>query len=201
MHFGFDEDDDAIRDAVRSMLRAACPPSVVRDAWTAPPGALARDVWDQLVDMGVPALLVPEDEGGLGLDDRSLVQVLEEIGYAGVPLPVVESVVLAPTLGLPVGPLTATDLGGPHVPMAADADRLLLRGPGAAIHLVAPSDAVITPLASTDGARRLAEVRWVAADSTVACDDPDVVARAMDRGTVATAAVLVGLLRRLLDMT
>ncbi|HEX2063428.1 MAG TPA: acyl-CoA dehydrogenase family protein, partial [Acidimicrobiales bacterium] len=72
MHFGFDDDQIAFRDAVRDLLDKECPPEAVRAAWEAPVGALDRGVWDRLADMGVLATLVPEGGGGLGLDERSL---------------------------------------------------------------------------------------------------------------------------------
>jgi alkylation response protein AidB-like acyl-CoA dehydrogenase len=52
-----------------------------------------------LAELGAPALVVPEDAGGLGLDDVDLVAVLEEAGRANVPEPLLETAALAaPTL-------------------------------------------------------------------------------------------------------
>lgn len=42
-------------------------------------GSFPRDLFQGLVDLGVVALTVPEQHGGLGLDTRSYVAVLEEI--------------------------------------------------------------------------------------------------------------------------
>jgi hypothetical protein len=181
----------------------------VRAAWDAPPGALDRGVWDRLVDMGVPATLVPEGAGGLGLDERSLVLVLEEAGRAGLPHPIVESAaVAAPLLGGRAagadlgGALVASDLGGPHVACAADADVLLLHDHEAgALHLVAPGDVELAPLDAVDGARRLARVGWSPSPATLLTDDPADVALALDRGAAGTAAVLVGLGQAMLDAT
>ena len=90
MHFAFDDEQLGLRDAVRDLLAKHAAPDVVRAAWDAPPGALDRDVWERLVAMGVPATLVAEADGGLGLDERSLVLVLEEAGRAALPHPLVE---------------------------------------------------------------------------------------------------------------
>src|SRR5687768_6561772 len=124
MFFGFDDDQLAFRDAVRDLLDKQCPPEVVRAAWDAAPGELDRGVWDALTEMGVPSTLVPEDHGGLGLDERSLVLVLEETGRAGLPHPVVDTVaVAAPLLAAHdtvTGGLVVTDLAGPNVGGAAD---------------------------------------------------------------------------------
>ncbi|HEX6423302.1 MAG TPA: acyl-CoA dehydrogenase [Acidimicrobiales bacterium] len=223
MRFGFDDDLLALRDATRDLLDKECPPAVVRAAWYAPAGALDRGVWDRLAGMGVLATLVPEADDGLGLDERALVLVLEEAGRAGVPHPLVESAAVAAPLvaGGPAGAaaptpgpgpagipdahglgMVATDLGGPHVPCAADADWLLLRDTASgALHLVDPAAAVLTPVETVDRARRAATVDWQPASGSLVTDDPAAVEMALDRGAFGTAAVLVGLAQRMLDMT
>ncbi|HEX6422134.1 MAG TPA: acyl-CoA dehydrogenase family protein [Acidimicrobiales bacterium] len=220
MHFGFDDDLLALRDATRDLLDKECPPAIVRAAWDAPPGALDRGVWDRLAGTGVLATLVPEADDGLGLDERALVLVLEEAGRAGLPHPLVESAAVAAPLvagspgGRAAGPgpagvpdahglgMVTTDLGGPHVPCAADADWLLLRDPASStLHLVDPAAAVLTPVQTVDRARRAATVDWQPASGSLVTDHPAAVDLAVDRGAFGTAAVLVGLAQRMLDMT
>ena len=220
MHFGFDDDLLALRDATRDLLDKECPPATVRAAWDAPPGALDRGVWDRLAGTGVLATLVPEADDGLGLDERALVLVLEEAGRAGLPHPLVESAAVAAPLvagspgGRAAGPgpagvpdahglgMVTTDLGGPHVPCAADADWLLLRDPASGtLHLVDPAAAVLTPVQTVDRARRAATVDWQPASGSLVTDDPAAGDLAFDRGAFGTAAVLVGLAQRMLDMT
>jgi alkylation response protein AidB-like acyl-CoA dehydrogenase len=155
MRFALSDDQLAFRDAVRDLLAKECPPSVVRAAWEAPPGALDRGVWESLDAMGVLGMLVPEADGGLGLDETCLVPVLEECGRVALPHPIVETaMVAAPLLGAGEG-MVSTDLGGPLIPCALDADLLLLRHadgldarPAGAVPLV--------PAATVDGARRAA---------------------------------------------
>ncbi len=203
MHFGFDDDQLAFRDTTRELLAKECPPTTVRAAWEAPPGALDRSVWDRLGEMGVLAALVPETDGGLGLDERDLVLVLEEAGRAGLPHPLVETAAVAaplvPDLG---GAMVATDLGGPHVACAADADRLLLhdRATGA-LHLVEPGAVTLHPLDTVDRGRRAATVTWDPTPATVVARDPEAVGLAFDRGAFGAAALLVGLAQRMLDAT
>jgi len=194
--FGFDDDQLAFRDAVRDLLDKQCPPESVRAAWS---GDLDRGVWQALDEMGVTATLVPEPAGGLGLDERSLVLVLEESGRAALPHPIVDSVAVAAPLRPGAG-LVASDLGGPNVPCAADADRFLLRD-GEALHLVEPGDVELTPLETVDGARRAARVTWQSSPGTLLTDDPAAVELAFDRGALGTAAQLVGLGQRMLDLT
>ena len=217
MFFGFDDDQLAFRDAARDLFDKECPPAVVRAAWQAPAGALDRTVWDRLAEMGVPAMLVPEAGDGLGLDEEALVLVLEEAGRAALPHPLVETAaVAAPLVAAAPGPapgpagipdahglgMVTTNLGGPHVPGAADADWLLLRDDrSGALHLVDPAAVVLTPVATVDRARRAATVDWQPAPGSLVTDDPAGVGAAFDRGAFGTAALLVGLAQRMLDLT
>jgi alkylation response protein AidB-like acyl-CoA dehydrogenase len=216
VHFGFDDDQLAFRDAVRDLLDKECTPATVRAAWEAPAGDLDRGVWDRLSAMGVLATLVPEAAVGLGLDEQALVLVLEEAGRAGLPHPLVETAAVAAPLvaGDRPGPgpagaadahglgMVASDLGGPHVPCAADADWLLLRDPASgALHLVDPAATVLTPVATVDGARRPATVHWQPAPESLVTGDPAAVDLALDRGAFGAAALLVGLGQRMLDLT
>lgn len=204
MYFRFDEDQLAFRDAVRDLLDKECPPSVVRAAGEAPAGRLDRDVWDRLADMGVLAVLTPEAEGGLDLDEPSLVLLLEETGRAGLPHPVVETAAVAAALlggeRLAPGTMVTADLGGPHVPCAADADLLLLTTPKGTF-LVEPGAVTFAPVDTVDHGRRAAQVAWDPADATLLTDDPDEIALAFDRGAFGVAAQLVGLGQRMLDLT
>src|SRR3546814_20689091 len=61
--------------------------------------------------------------------------------------------VAAPLLGAGAG-MVSTDLGGPLIPCAADADVLLLRAGGGALVAVPPASVSLTPVAVTDRARR-----------------------------------------------
>jgi alkylation response protein AidB-like acyl-CoA dehydrogenase len=221
MYFGFDDEQLAFRDAVRDLLDKECGPEVVRLAWHAPPGSLSRDVWERLAQMGVLGALLPEDQGGLGLDERSLVLVLEETGRAGLPHPIVDTAMVAlPVAGRRVteqtgsAPLIATDLGGPNVACAGDADLLLLHDPGDAgappgqlpvgsLHLLDPrsDDVALEPLDTVDRARRAARVSWQPRRETLVTDDPAEVVAAHDRGALAIAAQLIGLGQRMLDVT
>lgn len=202
MRFALSPDQEAFRDAVDDLLGKACPPSVVRAAWEAPAGALDRGVWDDLAGMGVLSVLVPEAQGGLGLDETFLVPVLEACGRAALPHPVVETaMVAAPLLGPDVGMVT-TDLGGPNLPCAADADVLLLRE-GDRLLQVPTAEVAFHALDTVDRARRAARVGAGPrpGSATVASDDPTVIDVAFDRGALGTAAVLVGLAQAMLDQT
>jgi alkylation response protein AidB-like acyl-CoA dehydrogenase len=197
VRFAWTDDQLAFRDAVRELLAKQCPPSVVRAAWDAPAGDLDLGVWESLDGMGVLSVLVPEDDGGLGLDECFLVPILEEAGRVALPHPLVETAMVGAPLGLQG--VVVTDLGGPIVPCAADADVVLLRVDGA-LRSFEPDEVAVTPVATVDGARRAARVR-PQGDGHLVTDDPASVALAYDRGVLGAAAQLVGLGRAMLELT
>ena len=86
MRFQFTEDQVLFRDAVRELLEKECPAAHVRAMWESASGR-SPELWDKLVRMGVVGLTVPEEHGGLGLDEVDLVLILEETGRAAVPDP------------------------------------------------------------------------------------------------------------------
>jgi alkylation response protein AidB-like acyl-CoA dehydrogenase len=200
VRFALTEDQVAFRDAVRDLLAKECTPAIVRAAWEAPEGELDRGVWHQLEAMGVLGVLVPEADGGLGLDETYLVPVLEEAGRVALPHPIVETaMVAAPLLGVGAG-MVATDLGGPLVPCAADADVLLLRW-GHTLARVDRDAADLTAVGTVDRSRRAATVAHPGTVGEPLSEDPAVVELALDRGALGTAALLVGLGQAMLDLT
>ena len=199
MRFAWTEEQLAFRDAARDLLGKECQPAVVRAAWDAPAGALDRGVWDSLDAMGVLSILVPQLQGGLGLDDCFLVPILEESGRVALPHPIVDTAAVAAPLGV-TGRMVATDLGGPLVTCAADVDWFLLSA-GSSLVLLDAAAVEVRTEATVDRARRAGEVSWSPRDGTVVTDDPGAVARAFDRGVVGTAAQLCGLARTMLDLT
>ena len=199
MRFAFTDDQLDFRDAVRALLAKECTPDSVRAAWVAEPALLDRRAWDSLEEMGALSMLVPEAEGGLGLDFRSLVLVLEETGRAALPHPVVETAAVAAPLGVG-GRMVAASFGGGPISCAADADALLVDD-GGVLRLHTPDQIVLEPVSGIDGARRLARVTALRADGQVLTEDPAALAAAFDRGALGTAAQLIGLAQAMLDLT
>ena len=204
MRFAPTDDQLALRDAVRELLAERCPPAAVRAAWPGGSSSAVEDLWRGLVDMGVPGMLVPETGGGLGLDETDLVPMLIETGYAAVPLPVVETVAVAAPLlaeagddrlaGVLSGRIRVA-LAGPdgYVPFAGRADLVLTLTATEA--RLAPFT-IAEPVPTVDGSRAMARVDLAAAAALRG--DP---ALAADRATLGTAAQLIGLTRRMLDLT
>ena len=59
-------------------------------------GSFAQDVWQGLVELGVPGLLVSEEFGGLGMGVLDAALVAEMLGRHVVPAPYVGPIVVAP---------------------------------------------------------------------------------------------------------
>lgn len=95
MEFALSEDQRMMQDSVRKALAGESTLARVR---TAVDGALPRDdkVWATLCELGIPALLVPEEHGGLGLALLDAAVASEELGRAVAPAPFLGTAVLAP---------------------------------------------------------------------------------------------------------
>ena len=79
---------DAFRDSAKSFLADMGGPARVRRLRDATPG-FEHNVWHAIAEAGWTSILVPEDEGGLGLGVRELLAVVEEIGRRLLPEPFV----------------------------------------------------------------------------------------------------------------
>jgi alkylation response protein AidB-like acyl-CoA dehydrogenase len=105
------------------------------------------------------------------------------------------------------GAIVAVALGdSPLVSHGIDADLLIGVHPDRPGRLVAVDGTKVDGVAqpSVDGARTLATVDWAATDEVVLAEGPAadaLIARALDRGALGTAAQLLGLGNQLLDLT
>ncbi|MBV9411227.1 MAG: acyl-CoA dehydrogenase family protein, partial [Acidimicrobiia bacterium] len=90
MELEFSEDQQELRSSVRAFLDRECPMTLVRSV--VEKGAPPDELWAQMVELGWPALTIPEDFGGLGLGFIELAVVAEELGRAVAPGPFLASV-------------------------------------------------------------------------------------------------------------
>lgn len=200
MRFALSSEQRDFAASIDAALGAADIPGVVR-AWSKGDTTPGRAVWAVLADLGVTALAIPEEFGGISAHPVDLAVACERLGRWCVPGPVAESLAVAPVLlagddrcaELAAGDLVATVAMPPAVPRAVDADF-------AGLTLLADEGAVrdATPgarLESVDPSRHLYEV--TAAGSPHRAD----VARAYDFGALATAGQLVGAGQAMLDQS
>lgn len=95
MEFGLSEDQRLMQDSVNRTLEKVSPLDRVRQAAEGRED-YARDIWAALVDLGVPGMIIPEDEGGMGLKLLDAALVSEALGRHIAPVPFVASSVMAP---------------------------------------------------------------------------------------------------------
>ena len=172
MKFELTDEQTGFAEAITDLMRAADSVAVAR-AWASGDHAPGQALWKRLADLGLTALVAPEDEGGLGGTLVDLVVAFEALGHELAVGPWIESAALAPQ----VEGEMVTAAAAPLAPYAADAQvARLLSGAAGETH------------ASIDTTRTLTEV--TGAD---AFDDA-----AIDRAVLACAAQLVGAGERVL---
>ncbi|WP_027943787.1 acyl-CoA dehydrogenase family protein [Amycolatopsis taiwanensis] len=204
MDFTISLEQRQFSESLHDFLRGADTPAAAR-AWAGGDHEPGLKLWRDLGEIGVAALLVPDEFGGLGAGATDAVLAFEALGYHCVPGPVVETAVVAPTLltgddarrwlpELATGNEVATVFAPPQVPLALDADiaALTLRIGQDRVDRV---DGELEPVRSIDPTRRLFRVRGDGVPVSAAGGEP-----AVDLGTLAVAAQLLGAGRRLLDL-
>lgn len=197
MEFALDAQQRDFAASIDAALGAADLPGAVR-AWSAGDVAPGLKVWEQLANLGVTALIVPEKFDGLDASPVDLVVALERLGHWCVPGPVTESIAVAPVLlseddraaAVAAGELIVSVALPPEVPRAVNADT-------AGLVLLAGAEGVSEAQLgdrheSVDPGRALYDV--TATGQAWQAD----VARAYDFGVLATAAQLVGAAEALL---
>lgn len=199
MRFALDSEQRDFAASIDAALGSADVPGAVR-AWNSGDTAAGRAVWARLSDLGVTALAVPEESGGIGAHPVDLVVALERLGRWCVPGPVAESLSVATVLlagddraaDLASGDLIASVAMPPHVPFAVDAEF-------AGLVLLA-SDGSVTDATAAAGHRSVDPSRRLFAVSPSGHRRAADTARAFDFGALATAAQLVGAGQAMLDM-
>ena len=190
MRFAFTDDQKLFAEGLRDLLDKECTPAHVRAAWDDGAGHDFA-LWNHLAEMGVFGMLVPESAGGLGGTEVDLVLLLEELGRAAVPGPVLETAaVVAPALG------DGADRrhGGARRFAVRPARARRLGGAGARWRSCAPTARRSPP--STASTAAAASSPSTAPVEPFAYDE----ALAFDRGALAAAAYLVGLSERMIDV-
>jgi alkylation response protein AidB-like acyl-CoA dehydrogenase len=214
VRFELSDEATALRDAAAGLLAAEVTPAVIRAGWPGGDGRLAdRElplvVWRKLAALGAVGTLVAEEHGGLGLDENSLVPLLEEVGRSGLPWPAVETIaVAAPLLPRPdilAGDTVVAVRHGDLIPFGQVAEVIVARDGGTMLSF-GRNDLELIPQVTVDGSRMLARVAPAslagpARGGTVLTDDPAVTEAAWQRGVLGTSALLIGLARRMLELT
>ena len=94
LNLDFTSEQDMLRDMVRGLCSEFSPLERVRELEDDPDG-IARDLWDRFGELGLCGLMVPECDGGSGMNLIDGVVLYEELGRSLAPLPHFVSCVLA----------------------------------------------------------------------------------------------------------
>jgi alkylation response protein AidB-like acyl-CoA dehydrogenase len=104
--FDFNDDQRALRDAVRNALSGLVSVEVLQ-SMTDAGGEMPAELWTRIADLGWPGLLVADEYGGLALGLVDMTVVMEEMGKVPLPGPFFSSAVFAT---LAANRLEATEL-------------------------------------------------------------------------------------------
>jgi alkylation response protein AidB-like acyl-CoA dehydrogenase len=220
MDFTFTDDQLTFREAVSRFLMTEAAPERLREIWDTDSGR-SPELRKNIAEQGLTALSVPEDCGGLGMDDIAWALMTQELGYYALPDSLADAAYVAAGLitALPAGTASREEwlsriaegsiriaVGHPVNPLVADANpaNLLLLAHGDEVHAVPREQVEVEPNPSIDLSRRLARVRWTPATATLIADGETgraLWAHTLNRGVLSAAGQLLGLAQRMLDLS
>ncbi|HEY1227629.1 MAG TPA: acyl-CoA dehydrogenase family protein [Ramlibacter sp.] len=96
MDFDFSDDQQQLRDAVAKWVEKGY--AFERRQAIEKEGGFSREAWDELAELGLAGLYIPEDEGGLGMGPVEGMVVMEELGRGIVLEPLAQSFIAGAVL-------------------------------------------------------------------------------------------------------
>ena len=93
MNFGFNEEQELLRNTARKFFENECPSDTVRKLMETPEG-ISAELWKKLAEQGWLGLIYPEPYDGTALGLVDLVVLMEEMGRAVAPGPYFSTVLL-----------------------------------------------------------------------------------------------------------
>src|SRR5690606_30423190 len=94
MDFTFTEDQLLFQEEIKKFLVNEITPEKIRELWKTDSGR-SDELWTQLAELGLTGITVPEEFGGLGMNEVDFVLLAQECGYVALPEPLVETVLVA----------------------------------------------------------------------------------------------------------
>ena len=215
MNFIFTEDQIQFKDAIKSFLTDECTPKSIREGWEAKQ-SFNPDRWQSLLELGVLNSNLPEDKGGLGMDQVTLALMIEEMGYSGLPEPVAEQTFLVNDL-MALFPNSIRhaieeiyDAGTKYISIAhplapnplfvKDSVGLILFD-NSECKFVAKNDMDFEIIASNDPSREIYKINSM--ENTISSSESfkELNSAISERGALMTAALLIGLSQKMLDLS
>ena len=86
MDFTFSEDQLLFQESVRDFLVNEVTAERIRASWETDSGR-EEALWNQLAELGLTGMTVPEVHGGLGMTALDFVLLAQECGYVALPEP------------------------------------------------------------------------------------------------------------------
>jgi alkylation response protein AidB-like acyl-CoA dehydrogenase len=211
MDFGLNDEQEAIKETARDFLASRFKPEKVRElAESESPYDDA--LWAEICELGWPGIVIAEEHGGQGLGVVELAILLEELGYACAPSPLISNAVA----GLLIEAAGSDEQRARWLPgiasgetrgaaaLTSDAEPIVGAAAGAAVLVLNDGDGARIVEASAARLERLELIDSTRAYFRVSADGgeplPGEVGPAVDRAFVAFAAELVGVAQRALDM-
>ncbi|MBO9696919.1 MAG: acyl-CoA/acyl-ACP dehydrogenase [Sphingopyxis sp.] len=208
MDFRLTDEQEMLASEVAKLLAATCTGADLRRLLESGE-AIDRGRWGQILVMGLPGVMGPEEAGGAGLGAVEMALIATACGYAALPEPLVEHAgVAVPMLAAAGADLekalfgSRIAVGHPVNPLVADADSAaaLLLAVGDDVHLVQRAQVTLTRHDSIDPFRRLFAIDWSPTPGT-RIGGAALWAQALDHGALFAAAQLLGLAQRAVDMS
>jgi len=217
MDFTFTEDQLLFQESVRDFLVNEVTAERIRSLWDTESGR-DDDLWRQLAELGLTGVTVPEEHGGLGMNELDFVLLAQECGYVALPEPLVHTALVSVPMLTEIG----GDLAAVWLPKVAAGEArvvvgleqnllvedahvadLLLLQQGDSLVAAMPEQVRLRHNASVDPSRRLFAVEVTSGVEPVATGDgaAALMARALDRGALACAAQALGLAQRMIDLS
>jgi alkylation response protein AidB-like acyl-CoA dehydrogenase len=94
LDFGFNEEQEMLRQSARAMLEKECPSALVRRLMEDERG-YEPNLWKKMAELGWTGLILPAEFGGAGLTYVDLVLVMEEMGRVLLPSPFIWTMMVA----------------------------------------------------------------------------------------------------------
>ncbi len=124
MDFDFSDDQQQLRDAVHKWVEKGYSFDRRRGIEAGKEGTpgFSREAWNELAELGLCGLYIPEDEGGLGMGPVEGMVVMEELGRGIVLEPLAQSLIA----GAVLSGYTGADLQGSWLPRVAGGEALVV---------------------------------------------------------------------------
>jgi alkylation response protein AidB-like acyl-CoA dehydrogenase len=215
MNFIFTEEQIQFKDAIKSFLAEECAPASIRDGWQKNK-SFNLERWKNLIELGVLSSNLPEEKGGLGMDQVTLAMMVEEMGYAGLPEPVAEQIFLVNDV-IPFLPKNITEAvesnyndGTQYIALAHplapnplflnDAAGLILLD-SSECKFIAKDDMDFEIISSNDPSRELFKISSMNDAISTSENFDELNSAVSSRGSLMTAALLIGLAQKMIDLS